>query len=204
MATINFENIPCILVNGNKLYHSRAAFDYISMFEDVFSTEAVEGARDYFANRISTNLVTAEQIQDAIEYHIKCKEYEKRKKEHEAQVEQSRKDKLMKFADKLIGIHIPEINATFTLPIDYSSLSKEALSTIGTGKPTFPVGYLRHLLEQPEVESEFTLWGGTRIYMQGALNSIPEVSYVMASRVNEAILDASKAYINTLNTIVPR
>lgn len=204
MTKINYDSIPSILVSGVKLYNSREVYNYLEMFADVFSQEVIQGAATYFSTRAQSNLVSEEQIEEALTWSNVLKEMEQEKKNHLLKVEQARKDELMKFSESLVGIHIPEINATFTLPINYSSLTKEALSTIGTGKPTFPVGYLRYLLEQPEVESEFTLWGGTRIYMQGALNSIPEVKYVIASKVNEAILDASKAYISKLNTIAPR
>lgn len=193
-------SIPAIQRGDEKFYSTSSVMEYAELFSDYFGKSVVDGVRQYLMNIVTSSVITEDEINSAFEYSSTL---EKMKKAREERLEQNRlreKEQILANAQNFVAVYINDFDATFLLPIDYSTLSEALIEAIDTRRPV-PKIVLQDLMKLPDVESKFTLWGGAKEFIETGFKLHPETKMVVLSRPTEDILEFAENYIKKINEI---
>ena len=194
---ISLDSIPAIISGAEKLYPKAAVADFLDYLPFVYHAESratILAFTELFINK--------EQILYAIETRDRViAEKEARQARIESQEESKRKQLVEQFKNAF-AVYVPEFNATFVVPFDYTK-HEVLVDAVSTGIMSTDIlkGVLENVLYQngKAFAPEYTLDVESKEWLTQAFKP-NAVKTVQVSKVTEQILELAEEYIKRITT----
>lgn len=194
---ISLDSIPAIISGAEKLYPKAAVADFLDYLPFVYHAESratILTFTELFINK--------DQILYAIETRDRAiAEKEARQARIESQEESKRKQLVEQFKNAF-AVYVPEFNATFVVPFDYTK-HEVLVDAVSTGIMSTDIlkGVLENVLYQngKAFAPEYTLDVESKEWLTQAFKP-NAVKTVQVSKVTEQILELAEEYIKRITT----